>query len=105
MNITRVEVTTQFHPELPLELIPRQVEDFTMDKTPCCFVLRKPESEHCVVLNLTGALVWQMCEGRYSVGEIIEVLKEAYPDAAGAMDKDVFRTLDQLYDEGVVTLY
>ena len=40
----------------------------------------------------------------WSVGEIIEALEENYPDAADTISRDVFRTLDILKDEEVITI-
>lgn len=94
----------QFHPELPPHTVPARVDDFIMEKTPCCFILKNSQSEQTIMLNETSALVWQMCDGSTQVKEIIETLKEAYPGAADTMHKDIFRTLDLLYDEGVITL-
>ena len=92
------------HPELPLDTIPTQVEGYDMEKIPCCYLLRHESTNHVVKLNNTGMLIWQTCTGDWTVGEIIEALQESYPDAAESMPKDVFRALDNLKDEEVITL-
>ena len=38
------------------------------------------------------------------MGEIIDVLKESYPDAADSMENDVYAALDSLVKEGVVSV-
>lgn len=92
------------HPDLPPETIPRQVAGFEVDKIPCCFLLKQEETGTTVKLNNTGMVIWQACTGEWNVGEIIEALKESYPEAADTMAKDVYRALDNMLDEGVITL-
>ena len=91
-------------PSLPMESIPSQVEGYELQKTACCYFLKEEESKNLVKLNDTSALIWQVCTGEWSVGEIIDVLMESYPDAADGMQDDVFRTLNQLQEEGVIQL-
>lgn len=97
-------MSLQIHPDLPLDTVPRQVEGFNIDKIPCCYILKHEETGRMVKLNNTGMLIWQTCTGDWSVGEIIEALEENYPDAADTISRDVFRTLDILKDEEVITI-
>lgn len=92
------------HPALPLDTIPIQNEEYTLEKIPCCYLLKHSTNGEVIKLNNTGLLIWQTCTGEWTVGEIIEALKEAYPDAASDMNKDVFRALDNLQDEGAISL-
>ena len=93
------------HPELPLDTIPRQKPGYSIRKIPCCYLLQhESEKNGYVKLNETGIMIWQICTGEWTVGEIIEALREQYPEAADEMDKDVFRALDDLFEEGVITL-
>ena len=92
------------HPDLPLDTIPRQIDGFEIRRIPCCIMVRPAGQKNFVKLNDTGMMILQTCTGEWNVGEIIDALAEAYPEAAGEMAKDVFRTLDNLKDEGLVTL-
>lgn len=92
------------HPALPLDTIPKQNEEYALEKIPCCHLLKHSTNGEVIKLNNTGLLIWQTCTGEWTVGEIIEALKEAYPDAAADMNKDVFRALDNLQDEGAISL-
>ncbi|MEM7563916.1 MAG: PqqD family protein [Pseudomonadota bacterium] len=92
------------HPDLPDHIVPKQVEGFRIEKIPCCYLLRNDETDRIVKLNNTGILIWQTCTGEWNVGEIIEALKESYPDAAETMARDVYRAMDILQDEEVITL-
>ena len=97
-------MSLDIHPDLPAETIPNQVPGYSVQKIPCCYLLKHQETNNIVKLNATGMMIWQACTGEWSVGEIIDALKESYPDAAAEMDKDVYRALDNLQDEGVITL-
>ena len=92
------------HPVLPPQTIPNQAPGYTLEKTPCCFFLKNTETEKLTKLNQTGALIWQICTGEWSVGEIIDVLKESYPDAADGMENDVYRTMDLLLEQNLIDL-
>lgn len=50
--------------------------------------------------NETASLIWHLCDGQYSVGEMIDILSEAYPDAAETMAAEVGETVQQLEDAG-----
>ena len=90
--------------DINAETVPSQVPGFELQKTACCFFLKEEDSKNLVKLNDSSALIWQVCTGEWSVGEIIDVLKESYPDAADGMDKDVYTALDSLVKEGVVSI-
>ena len=88
--------------EFTATTVPEQTTGFELQKTACCYFLREEESKNLVKLNDSSALIWQVCTGEWSVGEIIDVLKESYPDAADSMEQDVMQALNLLYSEGVI---
>ena len=88
--------------EFTANTVPEQSAGYELQKTACCYFLREEESKNLVRLNDSSALIWQVCTGEWSVGEIIDVLKETYPDASDSMDQDVMQALNMLYGEGVI---
>ncbi len=88
----------------PATSIPKQRPGYELQKTACCYFLKDSEADKLVKLNDSSVLIWQVCTGEWSVGEIIDVLKESYPDAADSMEEDVHRTLDLLVEEGVIDI-
>lgn len=54
-----------------------------------------------VYLNASAALVWQLIDGRRSVGEIEALLTGAYPEAA-TLREDLIQTVQALQEQGVV---
>ena len=91
------------HQNLPLDSQPRQSSDFTVEKIPCCWILTRAGEERKIKLNDSSMLIWQMCDGENSVGDMIAALEEAFPDVPD-MDKDVQRALDELLAEELIAL-
>lgn len=52
-------------------------------------------------LNESASVIWKLCDGARTVGEIIDVLTDAYPDNPTIAD-DVHRALDQFITEGTL---
>ena len=97
-------MSKQNNTQLDADTVPKQRPGYTVEKSPCCFFLKNTESKKLIKLNETSALIWQVCTGEWSVGEIIDVLKESYPDAADGMDGDVRQALSLLVEQEVLEL-
>ncbi len=91
------------HQTFDLALTPRQTEGYSLDKIPCCWILRLGKSNSYVKMNDTAVLIWSLCEGELTVGDIIGALIEEYPDVPD-IEKDIQRTLDSLLEEGVIEI-
>ncbi len=65
-------------------------------------LLYDPRQTRATYLNATAALVWGLCDGRRSVGEIIKLLAENYPDAPASLTDDVLVALRQLHESGLL---
>ena len=83
--------------------MPKACEGYRIKKIPCCYLLRVPSGERTLKLNETGILIWELCNGRVKVGEILELLSSSFPEAAPDMEKDLFRVLDELNEEKAIT--
>jgi hypothetical protein len=94
----------KLHPDLPDDAVPRRGEDFRLKRTPCCFLLVDLQDEVLLKLNQTGVLLWELCRGEYSVGEILAMLKESFPEASGEIARDIYRVFDEFQAAGVVEL-
>lgn len=57
-----------------------------------------------VYLNDVAALVWRLCDGERTVGEMVALLVEAYPEAADRIEPEVHETIRSLKDLGVLEL-
>jgi hypothetical protein len=57
-----------------------------------------------VSLNQTAHLVWRLCQQGITVGEMIELLVEAYPDQADAIRADVIDALETMAGHGIIEI-
>ena len=91
------------HGTLPLDAKPMQREDCEVQKIPCCWIVTIQGDQRRIKLNDSSMLIWQLCEGENSVGEIIQALQQEYPDVEN-MDKDIQRALDELLEETLISI-
>lgn len=56
-----------------------------------------------ILLNASAGSVWQLCDGSTTVGEMIDALREAYPDDASVIGDDVRETLRKLAELGLLS--
>lgn len=91
------------HQTLPMDTRPIRAEGLEVEKIPCCWLVWKKGEDRRVKLNESSMLIWQLCSGEVSVGEIIAGLEEQFPEAQG-IEKDVQRALDELLAEGLISL-
>lgn len=85
------------------EAIPRANTEFSLEEIDDELLLYHPAKTKAVYLNETAALVWQLCDNKRSVAEIVSLLKENYPESE-TIQSDVEQTLQQLADNGAVEL-
>lgn len=60
-----------------------------------------PALTTAVYLNETGAIIWELCDGRRTVAEIIDILSEQYPGNEGQIADDVRAVISQLVEHGI----
>ncbi len=53
-------------------------------------------------LNETAAMILHLCDGQRSVGEIVDLLAGAYPEASELVRADVLSSIGNLMAEGVI---
>ena len=80
---------------------PRWADGLKITETEAGLEVLDPASGRRHELNLTAALVFELCSGDRSVASIVEVVRDAYELAWPPTD-EVRACLDQLRREGVV---
>ena len=55
-------------------------------------------------LNETGALIWELCDGKRSVADVINTLVELYPEQREQIGDDVRLLIRRLLEKEIVTL-
>jgi len=94
----------ELHAEFAPQAVPRRKEGFQLKKIPCCFLLQNEEGNNVLKLNETSVLIWELCSGELSVGDMLELLQESFPEAHDDLEKDLFRVLDEFNEEKVITI-
>lgn len=89
---------------IKLDSVPTPEPDYRLEMLDGEALLFDPAQRRLVHCNETAALVWRLCDGQRSVGEIVQLLVEAYPDAADEVPQDVQRVLTQLLDADAIHL-
>lgn len=67
-------------------------------------LLYTPLHNTAMYLNDTARLVWQMCDGLRSIGEIISQLEETYPDVREQIRGDVEEVMQMLLEPQALKL-
>lgn len=83
------------------DAIPHPNIEFTLEEIDDELLLYHPAKTKAVYLNETAALVWQLCDSKRSVSEIVSLLEENYPESEH-IKTDVETTLSQLASNGAV---
>lgn len=86
------------------DAIPLPREGFRAETMDGETVLYRDTVKKMIYLNESASLVFGMCDGKVSVREIIELLAQAYPEAAQSIARDVFEVIDYLVEEGALRL-
>lgn len=103
MNENTREFLHSLHPILPEDMRVVQSDRFTMEKIPCCTLLRSLDDErHVLKLNDSGLIIWQLCHEEREVGEIVDLLAEAFEQTHEDMARDVSRVVDYLLEESAL---
>jgi len=81
---------------------PIQAPGFKLEVVEEEVILFHPAHTTVIHTNRSGGLVWQLCDGKRSVEEIVGLLCQIYPDSASEIADDVERVLGDLTDGGAV---
>jgi len=78
--------------------------DFILEKIDNEITVYHPSLTTSVYMNESGAVVWELCDGKRTITEIIGILKKAYPESSNQIEDDVIATIRQLVDHGIARL-
>ena len=84
--------------------VPVPSTEFTLEQLDNELLLYHPTKTLTVYMNETASLVWQLCDGKRTVAEIVQQLQQAYPEAADNMQSDVEQALAVFSEHGAITL-
>ena len=83
---------------------PKINPEFQVEKFDNEILLYTPTDTKAVYLNETAYLIWQICGGERTVGDIIQLLEEEYPGQKDVIRNDVIAALQTLVDSGAIVL-
>jgi coenzyme PQQ biosynthesis protein PqqD len=83
---------------------PRRKSGFHAEQLEDEVVLYHPSGNQILQLNQTAYLIWQLCNGERTLAAILELLQQAYPEAAGEIAADVPETLQDWLASGCIEL-
>lgn len=86
------------------EKIPRHMPDYHLEDFGEELVLYHPVKTRAMHLNGTAALVWRLCDGRRTVGEIKGILGGAFPPGGDSIAGDIDDVLRQFLENEVLEL-
>ena len=72
-----------------LNKIPAARASFELEEIDGELLLYSPQLTRSIYLNSTASIIWRLCDGKLTVGEIAALLKEAFPSAADSIEQDV----------------
>jgi Coenzyme PQQ synthesis protein D (PqqD) len=87
-----------------IDSIPKPVADVATEVVAGEMLLYEPRQTRAVYLNPTAALVFGLCDGSRSVGDIMRMITECYSDDAASVSDDIFAAVEGLQESGVLVL-
>ena len=89
---------------MKLSTKPKQKPGYHLEMIDGELLLYHLDETQILYCNQTASVIWFLCDGRQTVGQMIDILSEAYPDAAGTMASDVEQTIQQFLAAGCIEL-
>ncbi len=83
---------------------PKREPDYRLEMIDGELLLYHLNETKILYCNQTASLIWQLCDGQKTVGEIASLLQEAYPEAAEAIAADLQATLQQFLAHNSISL-
>lgn len=79
-------------------------DDYFIERIDGEITVYHPTLTTSVYLNETGALIWELCNGKRSVADIISILSEIYPESADQIETDVKDVVIKLVENKIGSL-
>ncbi|MGB5706763.1 MAG: pyrroloquinoline quinone biosynthesis peptide chaperone PqqD [Arenicellales bacterium] len=87
-----------------LEKIPCATDGFELEEIDGEILLYSPSSTRSVYLNATASLIWRLCDGKRNVRQIVDQLKQAFPEAEQSIEQDVTKSIQLFVDNDAIQL-
>lgn len=80
----------------------KQAKDCLLEDMDGEMLLYNPDSATTLHLNGPSIIVWELCDGKNSVQEIVDIVKTAYPDQAAQIEEDIVKVVGDLSERKVL---
>lgn len=84
--------------------IPVPDKEFIREELDNEILLYYPAKTSTIYLNETASIVWSLCDGERTVGEIVDLIKLSYPESGRQIEVDIESTLAGLREKGAICL-
>jgi len=76
-------------------------KDYILERIDGEITVYHPTLTTAVYLNETGALIWELCDGKRTISDIIEMLSGQYPESRTQIETDVKMLITQLVERHI----
>jgi len=83
-------------------LVPTPVDGYQIETLEGEIVLFHPTRNIIIHGNQTSALIWRLCDGKRTVGEIVDILEAAYPESSEEVQAEVPAAIQKLLRQGAL---
>jgi hypothetical protein len=81
---------------MTLRSCPQRGEQVIAQKASNDFLLFNMRDGNYYSLNEVGGRIWELCDGRHTVAQIVEILASEYEAPAATLTKDAVELLEEL---------
>lgn len=85
-----------------LDGLPKQNPAYRLEALDGEVLLYSQDDTRILYCNPSASLIWQLCDGARTAGDIIAVLRAAFPDAAETISEDVETALGEFERLGAI---
>jgi len=86
-------------------LRPKHKDAFRIEQLDDEFLLYHPSQKKIMYCNNTASLVWQLCDGKRTINEIVALLNEAYEEKEETIRNEVLQTLTTFYEHQAISFF
>lgn len=100
MNLTGDSGASQ----IQLDEFPKRVSNYSLEELDGELLLYHPTRSTILYLNKTASVVWSLCDGNYTVEQIIELISDAFCQDPEDISADVNSTLSKFIEAGSIEM-
>ena len=78
--------------------------DYLLEKIDNEITVYHPSLTTSLYMNDSSAVIWELCDGKRTISDIVEMLQEAYPENSRQIKDDVIMIIQQLVDHEIASL-